>query len=84
MIQSYNAESNSGHKPGLGICAASAVRVSSLAPGEVSGALGVHGELQGFTGEGQRLGDRIAYNLAELVVRERWISPSSVPSRGFR
>jgi hypothetical protein len=84
MIQSYDAEANSGHKPGLGVGAASAGETGSIGPGVVSGALGLHSEKQGVAGEGERLGNRVAYNLGEFFVRERWILPSAVPSRSLR
>jgi hypothetical protein len=84
LIRSYDAESNSGYKPGLGVGAASAASGGSLAPGLVSGALGVRGEKQGVAGEGQRLGDRVAYNLGEFFVKQQWIPPSAAPSRGLR
>jgi hypothetical protein len=83
-IQSYNAEANSGHRPGLGVGAASEGEMGSVGPGVVSGVLGLHSEKQGVAGEAERLGNRFAYNLEEFFVRERWILSSAVPSRSLR
>jgi hypothetical protein len=84
LLQTYDADANSGRKPGMGIGTASAVAGGSLAPVAVSGAMGVHGEKQGVAGEGQHLGDRIADNLGGLFVQQGWIPASSAPSRSLR
>ena len=84
LLQTYDADANSGRKPGFGMGAASAAGGGSLAPAALSGALGVHSEQQGVAGEGQHLGDRIAYNLGEFFVQQGWISPSSAPARSLR
>jgi hypothetical protein len=84
LLQTYDAGANSGRKPGMGLGVASAAGGGSLAPAAVSGALGVHSEKQGVAGEGQHLGDRIAYNLGEFFVQQGWIPASSAPSRSLR
>jgi hypothetical protein len=81
LLQTYDAGANSGRKPGMGIGAASALGGGSVAPVALSGAVGVHGEKQGIAGEGQHLGDRIAYNLSEMFVQQGWIPAASAPSR---
>ena len=84
LLRTYDADANSGRKPGLALGAASAAGGGSLAPAAVSGALGVHSEKQGVAGQGQHLGDRIAYNLGELFVQQGWIPASSAPARSLR
>ncbi len=81
LLQTYDADANSGRKPGLALGGASAAGGGSLVPMALSGALGVHGEKQGVAKEGQNLGDRVAYNLGELFVQQGWIPASSAPSR---
>lgn len=81
LLQTYDAEANSGHKPGMGVGAASAAASESVAPAAVSGALGVHGERQGVAGEGQHLGNRIAYNLGQYFMQQGWIAASAAPPR---
>ena len=84
LVQTYDADANSGRKPGMGLGVASAAGGGSLAPAAISGAFGIHGEKQGVAGEGQHLGDRIAYNLGEYFVQQGWIPASSAPSRSLR
>jgi Domain of unknown function (DUF4410) len=83
LLQTYDADANSGRKPGMGIGTASAAAGGSLAPVAISGALGVRSEKQGIAGEGQHLGDRIAYNLGEFFVQQGWIPASAAPSRSL-
>jgi hypothetical protein len=84
LLQTYDADANSGRKPGMGVGVASAAAGGSLAPAAVSGALGVHSEKKGVAGEGQHLGDRIAYNLGQLFVQQNWIPASLAPARSLR
>jgi len=84
LLQTYDADANSGRKPGMGLGVASAAGGGSLAPAALSGALGAHSEKQGVAGEGQHLGNRIAYNLGEFFVQQGWIPAASAPSRSFR
>jgi Domain of unknown function (DUF4410) len=80
LLQTYDADANSGRKPGMGVGVASAAAGGSLVPAAVSGTLGVHSEKKGVAGEGQHLGDRIAYNLGQFFVLQGWIPASSAPS----
>jgi hypothetical protein len=84
ILQTYDADANSGRKPGMGVGAASAVRGGSAVPGALSGTVGVHNEAQGVIGEGQHLADRLSYNLGEYFVQQGWIAASSVPSPSLR
>ena len=84
MLQTYDADANSGRKPGMGVGAASAIGGGSDVPAALSGATGVHGEAQGVVGEGQHLADRLSYNLGEFFVQQGWIAASSAPSRSLR
>ncbi|MBV9653740.1 MAG: DUF4410 domain-containing protein, partial [Acetobacteraceae bacterium] len=86
LLQSYDADSNSGRKPGFGLGAASAAGGGSLAPAAISGAMGVHSEATrtGVAGEGQRLAERLSYNLGQFFAQQGWIAPSAVPSSFVR
>jgi hypothetical protein len=85
LLQSYDADSNSGRKPGMGVGAASAAG-GSLAPAAISGATGVYGETKrtGVAEEGQRLAERLSYNLGTLFAKEGWIAQSAVPTSFVR
>jgi len=85
LLQTYDADANSGRKPGLamgGVMAAG----GSVAPAVVGGVIGLHGEATkaGVAGEGQRLGDRLAYNLAHFFAQQGWIPQSAVPAISLR
>jgi Domain of unknown function (DUF4410) len=84
LLQTYDADANSGRKPGMGVGEASAIRGGSAAPGALSSAAGVHSEAQGVIGEGQHLADRLSYNLGEYFVQQGWIAASSVPPPPLR
>ncbi|WP_428484493.1 DUF4410 domain-containing protein [Rhodopila sp.] len=84
LLQTYDANANSGRKPGMGIGVASAAGGGSLAPAALSGAMGAHAEKEGVAGEGQHLGNRIAYNLGQFFVQQDWIPAASAPSRSLR
>ncbi len=86
LLQSYDADSNSGRKPGFGVGAASAAGGGSLAPAAISGAAGVYGETKrtGVGAEGQRLAERLSYNLGTFFAQEGWIAASAVPTSFVR
>lgn len=86
LLQTYDADANSGRRPGLAMGGAMAAGSGSIAPVAVSGLLGIHGETKkaGVAGEGERLADRLAYNLAQFFVQQGWIQPSAVPARSLR
>jgi len=83
LLETFDGNANSGHKPGMGVGAASAAAGESVAPLAVSGALGVHGERAGVAGEAEHLGHRIAYDLGQYFVRQGWIAASSAPARSL-
>ena len=86
LLQTYDADANSGRKPGLALGAAGAASGGSEIPLVASGLMGIHGETQrtGVAKEGERLASRLAYNLAEFFVQQGWIPPSAVPARSLR
>ena len=86
LLQTYDADSNSGRKPGMASAGGVAASSGSLAPLGVGAALGLHSETTrtGVAGEGERLADRVAHNLGELFAREGWIAPSAVPPMALR
>ncbi len=86
LVQTYDADANSGRRPGLAMGGAMAAGSGSVAPVVIGGALGIHGETKkaGVAGEGERLGDRVAYNLAQFFVQQGWIPQSAVPAYSLR
>ncbi len=86
LLQTYDADANSGRKPGLALGAAGAASGGSEIPLVASGLMGIHGETKktGVAAEGERLANRLAYNLAEFFVQQGWIPPSAVPARSLR
>ena len=86
LLQTYDADANSGRRPGLAMGGVMAAGSGSAAPAVVGGLVGLHGETKrsGVAGEGERLGNRLAYNLAQFFVQQGWISPSAVPARSLR
>ncbi len=86
LLQTYDADANSGRRPGLAMGGAMAAGSGSVAPVVIGGALGIHGETKkaGVAGEGERLGDRVAYNLAQFFVQQGWIPQSAVPAYSLR
>jgi hypothetical protein len=86
LLQTYDADANSGRRPGLAMGGAMAAGSGSIAPVAVSGLLGIHGETKkaGVAGEGERLADRLAYNLAQFFVQQGWIPQSAVPALSLR
>ena len=85
-MQTYDAYSNSGRKPGLALGGASAAAGGSLAPLGLSAALGVHSETHRTEvgKEGEKLADRVAYNLGRFFVQQGWIPASAVPTPSLR
>jgi ribosomal protein S19E (S16A) len=86
LLKTYDADSNSGRKPGLAMGAAMGAAESSAAPEVLTGATGIASETRktGVAGEGQRLADRVATNLGDFFVEQGWIQRSSVPARSLR
>ncbi len=86
VLQTYDADSNSGHKPGLALGAASVAGGGSVAPAVLSGAAGVNAERNKteVAKEGEKLGNRVAYNLGEFFARQGWIPQSAVPTPSLR
>ena len=85
LLQTYDADANSGRKPGLAVGGAMAAG-GSVAPLVVGGVVGLHSEARktGVAGEGQRLGKRVAYNLGQFFVQQGWIPSSAVPTPSLR
>jgi hypothetical protein len=86
LLATYDADSNSGRKPGMGIGVASAAGGGSLAPAAISGVTGAHGETQKapVVDEARRLASRVASNLGTFFAQQGWISPSAVPAASLR
>jgi hypothetical protein len=86
LLQTYDADSNSGRKPGMAMGAAMGAAESSVAPEVLTAATGVASETRktGVAGEGQRLADRVAYNLGTFFAEQGWIPKSAVPTRSLR
>ncbi len=86
LLQTYDADANSGRKPGLAMGGVGAASGGSEIPLVASGLMGVHGETTrtGVAAEGEHLANRLAYNLAEFFVQQGWITPSAVPARSLR
>lgn len=84
LVQTYDADSNSGRKPGMAVGAASAAG-GSLGPMVLSGATGVAMEHRSEVGkEAEALAKRVAYNLGQYFVREGWIPPSAAADYPLR
>lgn len=81
LLQTYSAESDSGHKPGLVLGGAGALAQASAVPLAVSSALGIGGEARaaGVVGEGQRLAHRVAQDLGRFIAAEGWSEPGRMP-----
>ncbi len=86
LLQTYDADANSGRKPGLAMGGVGAASGGSEIPLVATGLVGVHGESTqtGVAAEGKHLANRLAYNLAEFFVQQGWIPPSAVPARSLR
>lgn len=86
LLQTYDADSNSGRKPGLAAGAGAAAGEGSFVPGVLTAATGLHSETHkaGVAGEGERLADRVAHNLGTLFARQGWIPQSAVPAMSLR
>jgi hypothetical protein len=84
LLQTYDANAESGRTPGLGLGAASA------AAGAVAGAAvnaGAHAATIGNSdvdADAKRLAERLASNVGSLFAQQGWIPPSAVPSPGLR
>jgi Domain of unknown function (DUF4410) len=86
LLATYDADSNSGRKPGMGVGAASAAGGGSVAPAAISGAFGAHSEKQKapVVEEGKHLASRVASNLGSFFAQQGWIPPSAVPAASLR
>jgi hypothetical protein len=86
LLQTYDADSNSGRKPGMAMGAAMGAAESSVVPEVLTAATGAASETRrtGVAGEGERLADRVAYNLGTFFAEQGWIPSSAVPARSFR
>lgn len=86
LLATYDADSNSGRKPGMGVGAAGAAGGGSLAPAAISGAMGAHSEKQKapVVDEAKQLASRVASNLGSFFAQQGWISPSAVPAASLR
>jgi hypothetical protein len=86
VVQTYTASSNSGHKPGLAVGAASSAAQSTLAPAALTAVTGLHAEQTrtGVAGEGQRLAQHLATSLGTYFAGAGWIPPSAVPQAPLR
>jgi len=86
LLQTYDADSNSGRKPGLALGAASAAGGGSLAPAELTGVTGVASERNKspVANEGGKLADQVAYNLGGFFAKQGWIPASAVPTPSLR
>ena len=86
VVQTYDADSNSGHKPGLALGAASVAGGGSVAPAVLSGAAGVNAERSKteVAKEGEKLGNKVAYNLGQYFAQQGWIPQSAVPTPSLR
>jgi hypothetical protein len=81
LLQTYDASSNSGRKPGTALGGALAVGRASAVPVVLTGTTGVASERNKspVAKEGAQLGDHVAYELGEFFVRQGWVQPSAVP-----
>jgi hypothetical protein len=85
LVQTYDAASNSGRKPGLALGAASAAE-GSVAPLVVTGVTGVASEKykSEVAKEGEKLAKHVAYDLGAFFVQKGWIPASAAPGRSLR
>jgi Domain of unknown function (DUF4410) len=85
LVQTYDADSNSGRKPGLALGAASAAE-GSVAPLVVTGVTGVASEKykSEVAKEGEKLAKHVAYDLGAFFVQKGWIPASAAPARSLR
>lgn len=82
LLQTYDASSNSGRKPGFGVGAVSgAAEMAGL-----SGAAGAYGEVarNGVGAEGQRLAERLSYDLGTFFAEQGWIASAALPTQFVR
>ncbi len=81
ILQTYDADSNSGRKPGLALGAASAAG-GSVAPLVLTGVTGIAAEKykSEVAKEGAKLADHLAYQLGAFFVQQGWIAASAAPS----
>jgi hypothetical protein len=76
LLQTYDAESNSGRAPGMG--AGAAAGAASTAIGAAGHAYAEAGRT-GVAAEGAELGDRVAHNLGVFFAQQGWIAEAQVP-----
>ena len=82
LLQSYQADSNSGRMPGL--AASGAASIASGSAVGIAVATGVKVATQPRTEVGslaQRMTRRMSVNLGQFFAQQGWIPPASVPSR---
>jgi Domain of unknown function (DUF4410) len=85
LLQTYDADANSGRKPGMAAAGASAAG-GNLGLGAFSAVTGVHSEgtNAGVAAEGEHLANRVAYNLGQFFKQRGWIPASAVPTPSLR
>ncbi|MGH7072327.1 MAG: DUF4410 domain-containing protein [Acetobacteraceae bacterium] len=82
LLQSYIAEANSGHTPGLALGGASA------AAGHAGAAIGgttvgaASRARSGLSAEAEHIAERIATNLGQFFKQQGWVDASAVPPTG--
>ncbi|MBV9812805.1 MAG: DUF4410 domain-containing protein [Acetobacteraceae bacterium] len=83
LLQTYDANANSGRKPGLALGAGSAAAGGSLAPVALSGVSSIAGA-SGPASQGQNLADRVAANVGDYFAQQGWVAASAVPRPSLR
>lgn len=86
LLQTYDADANSGRKPGFALGGAMAAGEGSMAPAVITALTGARSETKkvGVAGEGERLANRVAYNLGNFFVQQGWLPRSAVPTPSLR
>lgn len=81
LLQTYDASSNSGRKPGMALGGALAVGRASAVPAALTGVTGAASERNKspVAKEGAQLGDHVAYELGQFFARQGWVQPAAVP-----
>lgn len=86
LLQTYDASSNSGHKPGMALGGAMAVGEGTIAPAALTGVTGAASERNKspVAREGAKLVDHVAYGLGQFFARQGWIRSSAVAHPSLR
>lgn len=84
LLQSYAASSNSGHMPGLGVGAASAVAGHIGVAAANTGMHIAHAGNPVIDSEAEHLAKHLSVNIGNLFAQEQWIPQSAVPQSGLR